>query len=106
MLSSSKIKKGEKLIAEVEVENTGNVAGIETVHWFIADPACSISRPMKELKYFEKKALTPGAKAAFSFEIDPVRDLSYVDAQGRKFLESGEYYVLVNNQKVKFEMVE
>jgi len=105
-LSATKIKKTEKLTVEVEVSNTGDVNGTETVLWYIADPACSISRPMKELKFFEKKELAAGAKTTFKFEIDPTRDLSYVDANGKRFLEAGDYFVIVNKQKVKFEVAE
>ena len=105
-LSATKIKKTDKMTVEVEVSNTGNVAGAETVLWYINDPACSISRPMKELKYFEKKELAAGAKTTFKFEIDPNRDLSYTDANGKRFLETGEYDVIVNKQKVKFEITE
>ncbi|NEW81151.1 MAG: beta-glucosidase [Mariniphaga sp.] len=105
-LSATKIKKTDKLSVEVEVSNTGNVAGTETVLWYISDPACSISRPMKELKYFDKKELAPGAKTIFKFEIDPNRDLSYVDSNGKRFLESGDYFVIVNNQKMKFEIID
>lgn len=105
-LSSAKIKKSEKLTAEVEVSNTGKMAGTETILWYINDPACSISRPMKELKFFEKKELASGAKTTFKFEIDPMRDLSYVDSDGKRFLETGEYFVIVNNQKVKFEVTD
>ena len=47
-LSASKVKRGEKLSAEVTVTNTGNRDGLETVHWFISDPYCSITRPVKE----------------------------------------------------------
>lgn len=105
-LSSTKIKKTDKLTVEVEVSNTGDRVGAETVLWYINDPACSISRPMKELKFFEKKEIAAGAKSVYKFEIDPMRDLSYVDADGKRFLESGDYYVIVNNQKVKFEVTE
>jgi len=105
-LSATKIKKTDKLSVEVEVSNSGNVTGTETVLWYISDPACSISRPMKELKYFEKKELAAGAKTTFKFVIDPNRDLSYVDSDGKRFLEAGDYYVIVNNQKVKFEIIE
>jgi beta-glucosidase len=105
-LSSTKIKKSEKLNVEVEVSNTGDVKGVETVLWYINDPACSISRPMKELKYFEKKELAAGVKTTFKFEIDPNRDLSYVDSDGKRFLESGDYFVIVDKQKVKFNVVE
>ena len=104
--SATKIKKSEKLTVEVEVTNSGKVSGTETVLWYISDPACSISRPMKELKYFEKKELAAGAKVTFKFVIVPNRDLSYVDSDGKRFLEVGDYYVIVNNQKVKFEIIE
>jgi len=105
-LSSTKIKKTDKLTVEVEVSNTGKITGKETVLWYISDPACSISRPMKELKYFEKKELAAGAKTTFKFEIDPMRDLSYVNPDGKRFLEAGDFYVIVNKQKVKFEITE
>jgi len=105
-LSATKIKKTEKLTVEVEVSNTGDVAGAETVLWYINDPACSISRPMKELKFFEKKEIGAGAKSVYQFEIDPNRDLSYVDADGKRFLEKGDYFVIVKDKKVKFEVTE
>ncbi len=103
-ISATKVKKNEKIVAEVTVSNTGKVSGKETVLWFISNPACSISRPMKELKYFEKKEIAAGGKATYKFEIDPMRDLSFVDATGKKFLESGSYFLLVGGQKVKIEI--
>jgi beta-glucosidase len=105
-ISSSKIKRNEKLIAEVEVENTGKMTGLETVHWYISDPACTISRPVKELKYFEKKEIVVGTKVKYHFEIDPMRDLSYTNSEGKRLMEAGEYFVMVNDQKVKFEIIE
>jgi beta-glucosidase len=103
-LSTTKLKKTENLTAEVEVKNTGKVPGVETVFWYIADPVCSISRPLKELKYFEREEIAPGAKKIYKFEIEPNRDLSYTNANGIRFLEAGDYYVIVGNQKVKFEI--
>lgn len=105
-ISASKIKKNEKLIAEVEVENTGKMAGLETVHWYISDPVCTISRPMKELKHFDKKEIAAGAKVKYRFEIEPMRDLSYTNSEGKRFLEVGDYFVMVNDQRIKFELVE
>jgi len=103
-LSSKKISKDEKLIVEVEVTNSGDMDGKETVFWFISDPVASISRPMKELKYFEKKEIKAGEKTIFRFEIDPMRDLSFPDSDGKKHLEDGSFYITVGNQKVKFEL--
>jgi hypothetical protein len=42
----------------------------------------------------------------FNFEIDPIRDLSYPDANGKRLLESGDFHVQVGNQKLTFELVE
>jgi beta-glucosidase len=105
-LPVTKLSKDQKLTVEVTVTNTGTYKGKETVLWYISDPACSISRPMKELKFFEKKEINGGEKVAYQFEIDPMRDLSYTDGTGKRLLETGDYYVMVNNQKLKFELVE
>jgi len=105
-ISSSTLKRTEKLLAEIEVENSGNVKGAETLFWFISDPVCSISRPMRELKYFEKKGIEAGEKIMYRFEIDPIRDLSYTDDDGNSLVENGVFYIQVNNQKVKFELID
>jgi len=87
---------------EIEVSNTGKADGYETVLWYISDPYCSVlTRPEKELKYFEKKFLKAGEKATFVFEVDPSRDLGYLDGDGRSFLESGEYHVIVGGRDLK-----
>ena len=105
-LSSLKIKKNQKITAEVTVTNAGKVEGKETVLWYVSDPFCSISRPMKELKFFEKQSLKVGESRVFRFEIDPMRDLSYTDATGKRFLEAGEFIVLVGGRKLTFEVVD
>jgi beta-glucosidase len=90
-LSDSVIKKNHKIIAQVEITNTGKMNGKETALWFIADPIASITRPMKELKFFEKENLKAGEKKTFKFEINPMRDLSFPDANGIRHLESGDF---------------
>lgn len=105
-LSASKVKKGEPLQAEIRVTNTGKVDGYETVHWFVSDPYCSITRPEKELKHFEKQFIKAGESRIFRFQIDMERDFSFVDDDGKRFLETGEYYIIVNEQQIKVELVE
>ena len=100
------MKRGEKLVAEIAVTNAGQRDGAEVVHWFISDPYCSITRPNCELKHFEKQLLKVGETRTFRFEIDPMRDLSFVDADGHRFLETGDYYIQVKDRKVKLEIVE
>lgn len=104
-VSATKFKRTDKLVAEVTVKNTGKMKGKETVQWFISDPASSISRPMKELKYFEKKELNPGESVVYKFTIDPMRDLSYTDDAGKRLLEDGDFFIHVGDQKLKLELV-
>lgn len=105
-LSASKITKGETITAEVEVTNSGNRDGKETVLWFIKDAFASISRPMRELKHFEKKEIKAGQKVVYTFTIDPVTHLSFVDSFGEKHLEAGDFSVIVNGKEVKFELTD
>lgn len=100
-LSAEKVRRGDKLTAEVTVKNVGNMDGMETVHWFISDPACSITRPMKELKFFDKKLIKVGESKIFKFNIDLDRDFAFVNSRGEKLLEDGDFYVIVQDQKVK-----
>ncbi len=105
-VSSPKLKRGEKLIVEIPVKNVGDREGVETVHWFIQDPVSTISRPIKELKYFEKQLLKKGETKTYKFEVDLQRDLSFVDGDGKRFLEAGDYNVIVKNRKIKIEIVD
>lgn len=99
-LSSDSVAKDGKVTASVTVRNTSDVDGMETVQWYICDPVCSITRPVKELKHFEKALLKAGESKTFTFEIEPYRDLSFVDRTGERFLDSGEYHIIVKDSKV------
>ena len=104
--SVTTVKRGGKLSVEVSVSNTGKRDGLETVHWFISDPYCSITRPVKELKHFEKQLIKAGETKVFRFDVDLERDFGFVDGNGKRFLEIGEYYIQVKDQKVKIDLTE
>ena len=104
--SATQLKKGDKLTVEVAVTNTGDRDGAETVHWFITDPYSMITRPVKELKYFEKQTIRAGETRTFRFEVDLLRDLGFIDGDGKRFLEKGTYYVQVKDKKVKLELID
>ena len=104
--SVTKVKRGDKLSAEVTVTNTGSRDGAETVHWFISDPYCSITRPVKELKHFEKQFIKAGETKTFRFDIDLERDFGFVNEDGKRFLEAGEYHILVQGKTVKIELID
>lgn len=104
--STTHIKKNKTVNISIPITNIGNRDGKETVHWFISDPVCSISRPIKELKHFEKHLIKKGETITYTFTINPIRDLSYVDSDGKPFLESGIYYISVKDKKIAIEVVE
>ena len=103
-VSATKIAKDGTLTAEVTVRNISDRDGLETVHWYICDPYSLITRPVKELKYFEKKMIKAGEAVQYRFEVNPMRDLSFVDRTGKRYLDSGEYHIIVGKQKVVIEI--
>lgn len=76
------------------------------MHWYINDPVASITRPIKELKHFEKKAIAKGQSVMYELELDPMESLSFPNAKGERILESGDFYLIVGDQRVKFELVD
>lgn len=102
VLSKDTLKSSETLVATIEVTNRGDFDGKETVLWYISDPVASISRPVRALKYFEKQMINREQTVSYQFEIDPQRDLSFVDSRGQRHLEAGLFYLHVNGQEVPF----
>ena len=102
--SAAKVKRNDKLTVEITVTNTGGMDGAETVHWFISDPVSTISRPVKELKHFEKQMIKKGEAKIYSFDVDLLHDLGFTDGEGKRLLESGDYYIIVKDKKIKIEV--
>jgi len=99
-LARASVRAGETIVAEVTVTNTGARAGIESVLWFIRDPAASLTRPLRDLKHFESAALAPGEARVFRWEIEPGRDFAFPDADGRRVLEPGEIQLFAGGRSV------
>ena len=68
-VSKSAVKVGESVEVSVDVENTGRRAGDEVVQLYIHQRAGSASRPVRELKGFERIALAPGEKKTVRFTL-------------------------------------
>jgi beta-glucosidase len=81
-LSKSELKAGESLEATAKVTNTGGVAGDEVVQLYIHQRAGSTSRPIRELKGFERVALQPGETKTVHFTLGK-KELTYW-SEGRK----------------------
>ena len=72
----------------------------------LPDPYSTITRPVKELKHFEKKLIPAGESCTFTFEIDPMRDLSFVNEDGERFIEPGEFRIIVGDQEIGITLTE
>ena len=103
-LSSDNLTADSRITARITVKNIGDMDGKETVQWYIRDPYSTVTRPVKELRHFEKKLIPAGDSCTFEFEIDPMRDLSFVDCNGDRILEPGDYYVIVKDRKVRITL--
>ncbi|MNM72976.1 Periplasmic beta-glucosidase precursor [compost metagenome] len=93
-LSNKDLKRGDTLEAKVTVKNTGKVAGETVVQLYLQDVSASMSRPVKELKNFQKLMLKPGESRTLSFRISE-EDLKFYNGQLQRVAEPGEFNVQV-----------
>ena len=91
-----------RLRATVRVANTGSRAGQEAVLWFLTDEIGRITRPVRLLKHFEKQALAAGQTREFTFNLEPLRDLTYPNGAGVAQLEPGYFTLRVGGQTARF----
>ena len=98
-LSAPSIPATGKLTVSVEVENTGQRAGDEVVQLYIRDPVASLSRPVKELKGFQRLTLQAGEKRKVQFVLDR-EHLGFWNRQMRFVVEPGEFRVMVGSNSV------
>ena len=108
-VSDSKLASNGKVIASVEVTNTGNYDGKEVVQLYIRDIVGSVTRPIKELKGFQKIFLKKGEKQTVTFEIS-VEDLKFYNSNLEFVAEPGMFDVFIGTnsdttEKVQFEFV-
>ena len=93
-LNSDKISQGETISAGIMVTNTGNVAGKEVVQMYIQDVVGSTTRPVRELKGFQKIYLEPGERRIVTFEITPEL-MSHYNSELKLVAELGEFVVYI-----------
>lgn len=94
-LNSSKFKKGI-LSVSVNVKNVGEIAGDEIVQLYISDKYSSITRPVKELKAYQRVSLKPGESKEIIFELNKSA-FAYYDSEMNYVVEAGDFDILVGN---------
>ncbi|MFN7834134.1 MAG: beta-glucosidase BglX, partial [Bacteroidota bacterium] len=107
-MSKSAYKRGETVDVSVTVTNTGDVAGEEVVQLYIRDMSADISRPVKELKGFQKIRLEKGQSKIVSFRLSE-KDLSYWNRDLKFKADPGTFKVFVGGnsrdvQEMSFEL--
>lgn len=101
-VSSSNIKGNQTLTASVTITNTGKYDGKETVQLYIRDLVGSVTRPVKELKGFQKIFLKAGESKTVSFNIT-TNDLRFYNNDLKYDWEPGEFEIMIgaNSNDVK-----
>ncbi|MGN1245620.1 MAG: glycoside hydrolase family 3 C-terminal domain-containing protein, partial [Muribaculaceae bacterium] len=93
-LDATTMSESGKITATVKVSNTGNYDGTEVVQLYIRDMVGSISRPVKELKGFERVSLKKGESRDVTFEITADL-LKFYNSDIELVCEPGEFQVMV-----------
>lgn len=101
-LSSASLKGDQILTASVTITNSGAVKGKEVVQLYIRDLVGSVTRPVKELKGFQKIELNAGETKTVSFKITP-EDLKFYNGDLKYDWEPGEFEIMIgtNSNDVK-----
>ncbi|MBK8820071.1 MAG: glycoside hydrolase family 3 C-terminal domain-containing protein [Saprospiraceae bacterium] len=84
----------ENVVVTVEIQNTGNYPGEEVVQLYIRDLVSSVTRPVKELKGFQKVFLKKGEKKTLSFTLTP-NDLSFYNQNMEWVIEPGDFEIFI-----------
>lgn len=108
-LAKSQYKMGETVEVSITVTNTGGLAGEEVVQCYTRDLTADISRPVKELKAFEKIKLNAGESRVVNFRLTE-KDLSYWNHELKWKADPGKFKVFVGGSSVdvkegEFELV-
>ncbi len=95
-LARKKIPQHGRTQALVEVTNTGKRAGTEVIQLYIRDTVSSVTRPVKELKAFQKITLAPGETRTVALDITP-DSLAFWDVNMKYVVEPGEFEIMAGN---------
>lgn len=105
-VSKERPKGNDKLQVSVDVSNTGSYDGAEVVQLYVRDLVGSNTRPVKELKGFEKVLLKKGETKTVTFTLTP-EDLKFYDHKLNYEWEEGEFDIMVgtNSAEVKSKRI-
>ena len=85
--------------------NSGDRTGDEIVQFYISDPAASLARPVKELKYFERISLKPGESRKITFPIT-AENLKFYNSDLEFVAEPGLFRVMAGPDSERLSSAE
>lgn len=100
-LSSKNLTGKENITVSVDVTNTGNRTGKESVLMYVSDLVASITPEVKRLRAFDKIELQPGQTKTVKFIINKEM-LSFINADLKRVTEPGDFQITIGNLKDKF----
>jgi len=108
-LSTPRARVADTVTATVTLTNTGKREGTEVVQLYVRDEVASVSRPVRELKAFQRVTLKPGESRAVSLRV-AVKDLWFYGLDMKPVVEPGTFRVYVGpnsaeGQEASFECI-
>ena len=100
VVSNPIIKPDQDTEVSIEVTNTGDRIGDEVVQLYIRDLISSVTRPVMELKGFERITLKPGETKTVTLSITPEK-LQFYDINMKRVVEPGEFEIMVGTSSVE-----
>jgi len=97
-ITPERVKAGDPVSIQVEVENTGQHPGDEVVQLYVKDVEASLPVPLLQLQGFTRIHLSPGEKQTVKFAVTAAQ-MSLADEDGKWVLEPGEFKVWVGGQQ-------
>jgi len=101
-VSATQLKGNQTLTVSVPITNNGKVAGKEVVQLYIRDVVGSTTRPVKELKNFEKVLIQPGETKTVTFTITPA-DLKFYNYDLKYDWEDGDFEIMVGTNSAEVQ---
>jgi len=98
-LGATPISATGTLDVSVDVTNVGQRQGDEVVQLYLQDVVASVTRPVQELKGFQRVAVKPGETRRVAYRVGP-QDLGFYDREMKWVVEPGEFRVRVSNSSV------
>ena len=93
-LNTKTIGAGDSLRVEVDVANTGSRAGDEVVQLYVRDDVGSVTRPVRQLRRFQRVTLAPGERRTVRWSLG-MGDLAFYDLAMRRVAEPGTFHLYV-----------